>query len=167
MTTLPPRALAEGRLFHRSRSLPVRCLSPRHLRFAQHPSDFLGNRSLGLTPAQINLLLANDDDEEIELVEEDEDDDDYVPWNRRVYDPAPEPIFSPVTEPQEAGVNLLNSGEFGRVGYKDAARNPKTPEQSITKLIRQRYESVGRRRSALSREELMGVRGVRDLQADY
>ncbi|KIY73538.1 WD40 repeat-like protein [Cylindrobasidium torrendii FP15055 ss-10] len=119
-------------------------------------ANLLGNPSIGLSRAQINMLLSHGDDDDIEFVEDEEDDEQYLPWSRRGHSLVPGDTFSPVKEPQEAGVNLLNSGEFGRVGYKEAARNSETPEQSITKLIRQRYEGVGRRRSALSREELMG-----------
>lgn len=66
---------------------------------------------------------AGDDDEDDEDYDPEEDDDDdgdawYYPGvsSRRTWVP---PV---TTEPQEAGVKLLNSGEFGYVGPKHRAR---------------------------------------------
>ncbi|CAA7264768.1 unnamed protein product [Cyclocybe aegerita] len=59
----------------------------------------------------------NDDDEY------DDDDDDYY------YSPPPRPArqwFKPVEEPQQAGLELLTSGEFGQVGIKNRSRRRAT-----------------------------------------
>lgn len=57
----------------------------------------------------------DDDDDEYE------DDDDYQPNHAsRRY------VFPAVTEPQEAGVQLINSGDFGRIAPKIRARREST-----------------------------------------
>ncbi|KAF8591926.1 WD40 repeat-like protein [Ramaria rubella] len=66
--------------------------------------------------------MADDDDNDPDYVPEndDEDDEDSRPytfiWGRQ--QPKTKKWFKPVTEPQKAGVELLNSGEFGRLGSK-------------------------------------------------
>ena len=54
----------------------------------------------------------NDDDEDYEM--------EYSPWGRP-YAQTPR-WFSPVTEPQEAGIRLLMGGEFGRIGVEAQSR---------------------------------------------
>ncbi|TFK56756.1 WD40 repeat-like protein [Heliocybe sulcata] len=56
------------------------------------------------------VRVINDDQEDVE--DDSEDDMDYAPpSNHRGF-------FPEVKEPQEAGVNLLMSGEFGRIGHR-------------------------------------------------
>ncbi|KAJ3509695.1 hypothetical protein NLJ89_g5084 [Agrocybe chaxingu] len=60
-------------------------------------------------------------DEDVTMFEEGEDDDedDYY------YSPPPKPArqwFKPVEEPQQAGLELLASGEFGQIGVKNRSR---------------------------------------------
>ncbi|KAF8203916.1 WD40-repeat-containing domain protein [Pholiota molesta] len=57
--------------------------------------------------------------------EDEEDDGDYMEEDDEdVYSPAHQSTqwFPPVTEPQQAGLDLLASGEFGRVGVKHRTR---------------------------------------------
>ncbi|KAF8504268.1 WD40-repeat-containing domain protein [Gautieria morchelliformis] len=88
-----------------------------------------------LTMDQVRLLLAaaqsrsrrepltvptDDEDDDPDYIPEDDDDEDrlsfYLPWGRRR--PQSKNWFKPVTEPQKAGVELLNGGEFGRLRAK-------------------------------------------------
>jgi WD repeat-containing protein 23 len=57
--------------------------------------------------------------------EDEEDDGDYMEEDDEdVYSPSHQSTqwFPPVTEPQQAGLDLLASGEFGRVGVKHRTR---------------------------------------------
>jgi hypothetical protein len=88
-----------------------------------------------LTMDQVRLLLAaaqsrnrrgpltiptDDEDDDPDYVPEDDDDEDrlsfYLPWVRRR--PQSKRWFKPVTEPEKAGVELMNGGEFGRLRAK-------------------------------------------------
>ncbi|KAG6919041.1 hypothetical protein DXG01_009751 [Tephrocybe rancida] len=70
-----------------------------------------------------------DDDEQDEEDDEDGDDDYYYSFNAAATAPWKGPE---TTEPQQAGVELLNSGEFGRVGAKARIRRN---DINLTKLI--------------------------------
>ena len=63
--------------------------------------------------------------------EEDEDDDDEE-YLYGTYRRSPQ-WFPPVTEPQQAGLDLLMSGEFGRVGRKTTSRHKQ--QLNLAKLI--------------------------------
>lgn len=87
----------------------------------------------GISPTDLRTLLGtsrlasfddNDEDEDYE----DEDDEDYVPeniWTGYLGRSAPAVPWNPpvTTEPQAAGTELLNSGDFGYVGSKHRARS--------------------------------------------
>ncbi|KAH9486363.1 LEC14B-like protein [Psilocybe cubensis] len=66
-------------------------------------------------------MVADDDDDDDEYIPIDDDDDDEDTYNR----PARRrgrPFFPPVTEPKKEGLELLASGDFGRVGVKSRGR---------------------------------------------
>ena len=79
----------------------------------------LGARPMRVTRMQNAHYHDVDDDED-----EDEDDGAYDPvWDRRRPPRSSGKWFTPVEAPQKAGVDLLMSGEFGRVQRKiDAQR---------------------------------------------
>ena len=83
------------------------------------------------------------------IAEGDDDDDDYIP---EVYRSTPwyEQWFAPHKEPQVAGVNLLLSGEFGRViSHLETQKGHK----NISRVLLDRTS----RRNGIQREELIGV----------
>ncbi|KAF7302962.1 WD-REPEATS-REGION domain-containing protein [Mycena kentingensis (nom. inval.)] len=81
-----------------------------------------------MTLEELNQLLraaseVPDDEPEAELTEEDtEDEQDEREYQRTLRQSSHRAYFKPVTEPQPAGVQLIESGEFGRVGPKMKAR---------------------------------------------
>lgn len=82
------------------------------------------------------------------IAEGDDDDDDYIP---EVYRSTPwyEQWFAPHKEPQVAGVNLLLSGEFGRViSHLETQKGHK----NISRVLLDRTS----RRNGIQREELIG-----------
>ncbi|KAE9409145.1 WD40 repeat-like protein [Gymnopus androsaceus JB14] len=58
----------------------------------------------------------DDEDEDVDDEDEEDEDDDRYPSRRSVF------TFPPATSPQAAGVNLIKSGEFGRIAPKIRAR---------------------------------------------
>lgn len=62
-----------------------------------------------------SIGLAADEDDDPDYVPYEEN-DIYFPWTRQR--PQESSWFKPVTEPQTAGVELMNGGEFGRLGAK-------------------------------------------------
>ncbi|KAG5647678.1 hypothetical protein DXG03_008401 [Asterophora parasitica] len=82
----------------------------------QDLSRLLG--SAGTRPRQAGAFAYGDEDEEDEE-EEDEDDDYYSAFRAAAREPWTGPV---ITEPQQAGLELLNSGDFGRVGHKFRTR---------------------------------------------
>ena len=84
-----------------------------------------------------------DQDEEDDDVGND-DDEDSTSWNRQWYPPH--------TEPQKRGIELLTSGEFGRVGNKLRSRKC---SRNISRLL---LDRSCKPQGVLSREELSSVR---------
>ncbi|KAF9024126.1 WD40 repeat-like protein [Hymenopellis radicata] len=80
-------------------------------------------------------------------------DDGYYMWaSNRHEKPPPEGWFPQPKEPQAAGVDLLFSGAFGRIGYKSGERGD-IPNRSIAQTIQRRLE--GRHhRPRLTREDM-------------
>ena len=74
----------------------------------------------------------------------------------------PSTPYQAAAEPQDAGLDLLYGGDFGRVGYKARARDEENPEKNIARMIRIRKEA-GARRSRITREDIMGVSATRSL----
>jgi len=85
----------------------------------------------------------DDDDDEDYM----DDDDEEYPSRRPM-----RPFFPPVTEPQKAGVELLASGEFGRVGVKSRDRRQRF--NVARTVLNQGNHPV----PSLNREELSSVR---------
>ncbi|KAJ7757545.1 WD40 repeat-like protein [Mycena metata] len=86
-----------------------------------------------ITLEDLNRLLGIGEPEE---AEEDEDDDDEEDQYHRAFRNTNHTLyFKEVTEPQEAGVKLLHSGDFGRVGNKIKSRRG---DLNITKVLRSR-----------------------------
>ena len=77
---------------------------------------------------------------------DDEDDSASSHWNRQWYPPH--------TEPQKRGVELLMSGEFGRVGNK---LRSKKCSRNVSRLL---LDRSCKSRGVLSREELSSVRSI-------
>ena len=67
--------------------------------------------------AAASLLDDNEDDEYVPDDDEDDDTDNYF-TRRRQMSQRQKQWIPPVTEPQAAGVELLNSGDFGYLGPK-------------------------------------------------
>jgi hypothetical protein len=87
-------------------------------------------RFSGISLESIGALLSStgqweddDDDEDDADYDPNNEDDDYesYPYFSRS-DRAASPAEAPVSEPQEAGVKLLNSGEFGRITSHKASQ---------------------------------------------
>ena len=101
-----------------SRGLLQRLLSPGSLRLSRGQGDHptASPRASGEENDSIDDDVResqdNDDDEDYEM--------EYSPWGRP-YAQTPR-WFSPVTEPQEAGIRLLMGGEFGRIGVEAQSR---------------------------------------------
>ncbi|KAF8899131.1 WD40-repeat-containing domain protein [Infundibulicybe gibba] len=76
-------------------------------------------------------IFTDEDEDEDEDGFEDEDEDEYFSGNRETM----HAWFPEVTEPQKAGVELLNSGDFGRVRHRPVSRRQNT---SIMKLMQSR-----------------------------
>lgn len=93
--------------------------------------------------------LHNDGDDEDDP--DYEDDDDGEPDYYRSLRQAPKQWFPPVTEPSEAGVQLLNSGEYGRIANK-IRKNRK--ERNLARSLTQRLYKP---RPTLFKEEVANV----------
>jgi WD repeat-containing protein 23 len=92
---------------------------------------------------QIHIQPSSDDD--YNGADNDED-DDYISTHTSAH------WHAPVTEPQKAGLELLVSGDFGRVGVKACnRRNPR----NIPKSVLNKYYSP---LPLTSREDLQSVR---------
>lgn len=63
-------------------------------------------------------IIEDDEDDEDYMTVEDDDDELYGHQRRT----RSRPFFPPVTEPQKEGLELLASGDFGRVGVKNRTR---------------------------------------------
>lgn len=77
---------------------------------------------------------ADDDEDDGDYIDEDDDDDNYSP---HYYGRSPSPEDPPASESQEKGVELLNSGEFGRIAAHKAskpARLSRSPGQPSVRL---------------------------------
>lgn len=101
----------------------------------------------------VRLLRAGpfrrDQDREDEDSDNDDDDDEYPAsshWNKQ--------WFPPHTEPQKRGVELLMSGEFGRVGNKLRSSRG---SRNVSRLL---LDRSCKPRGTLSREELTSVRFI-------
>ncbi|RDB29479.1 LEC14B protein [Hypsizygus marmoreus] len=70
-------------------------------------------------------MFAVDDDED-EMEEDDENQDDEDEYYNSFRSTAHHKWFKEVAEPQEAGVELLNSGDFGRVANKSGSQRQNT-----------------------------------------
>jgi DDB1- and CUL4-associated factor 11 len=117
---------------------------------------------------QVRLLLAaaqsrgilgsvrNDDEDGPPDYIEDDDEDNRLsyglPWHRRQLQV--KDWFKPVTEPQKAGVELMNGGEFGRLGAKKLV--------NVRRKLKER-ELGGRngRRKGLKKDDLARVSKTR------
>ncbi len=101
------------------------------------------------TNAQLLRLLQSlpDDDDDDELDDDNDDYGDYEPTdsNQECWQSAP------ATEPQEAGVELLNGGEYGRIAPKIRSRRG---ERNLVKAITNRFAG---HRSTLFKEDLATV----------
>ncbi|KAJ7157164.1 WD40 repeat-like protein [Mycena filopes] len=84
-----------------------------------------------ITLEDLNRLLGAAEPEEAEE-DDDEDEDEYY---RAFRNTGHSLYFKEVTEPQEAGVQLLHSGDFGRVGNKIKSRRG---DLNIAKVLRSR-----------------------------
>ncbi|KAK0465467.1 WD40-repeat-containing domain protein [Desarmillaria tabescens] len=91
---------------------------------------------------QLLQIQMNEDDDD----DPDDDDDDYEP---AVTNQESRSWLKPATEPQEAGVELLNSGEYGRIAPKIHARRG---ERNLVKVITNRFTG---RRPTLFKEDLI------------
>ncbi|KAK7058553.1 hypothetical protein VNI00_002189 [Paramarasmius palmivorus] len=115
------------------------------------PSNALAQLLMGSggSSSGLALLQEDDDDEqeddEQEWVDEDDDGDVYYPRSRDSIKP-----LSPHSSPQPAGVELLHSGEFGRVGPKAKARRS-PPDVNLAKVIKSR---LSKPYTTLYREDL-------------
>ncbi|KAJ7762387.1 WD40-repeat-containing domain protein [Mycena maculata] len=89
----------------------------------------------GITLEDLNRLLraAPEEEEEEEAVEEEDDDEEE--YYRAFRNTNHNKYFQKVTEPQEAGLELLHSGEFGRVANKIKSRRN---DLNVAKLLRSR-----------------------------
>ncbi|KAJ7070505.1 WD40-repeat-containing domain protein [Mycena amicta] len=98
-----------------------------------------GGRTLdlrGLTMADLNQLLrGTPDPADEEEEDDDEDDGDEREYRRALRQSSHKAYFKEVKEPQEAGVRLLHSGDFGRVGPKIRSRGNNL---NIAKTLRSR-----------------------------
>ncbi|PBL00697.1 WD40 repeat-like protein [Armillaria gallica] len=98
------------------------------------------------TNAQLLRLLQSlpDDDDDDDLDDDNDDYGDYEPTdsNQECWQSAP------ATEPQEAGVELLNGGEYGRIAPKIRSRRG---ERNLVKAITNRFAG---HRSTLFKEDL-------------
>lgn len=92
-----------------------------------------------------------DEDDDDDYIPIDDDDDDEDGYGRATRSRA-RPFFPPVTEPKKEGLELLASGDFGRVGVKSRSRRNRG---NITRTILDR----GSRPIPLSnREDILNVR---------
>lgn len=98
------------------------------------------------TNAQLLRLLQSlpDDDDDDDLDDDNDDYGDYEPTDRNQECGQ----SAPATEPQEAGVELLNGGEFGRITPKIRSRRG---ERNLVKAITNRFAG---HRSTLFKEDL-------------
>jgi WD repeat-containing protein 23 len=74
------------------------------------------------------------DDSDPDYIDEEDDDDDLGSYYGR-YQRTNHQWFPAITEPQEAGLNLLMSGEFGRVGQRLGSRRS---NMDVARLLRDR-----------------------------
>ncbi|KAF8665431.1 hypothetical protein AX16_000450 [Volvariella volvacea WC 439] len=93
--------------------------------------------SSGLMGRQVSVQIDEDegDDDNGDDGDDDGQDDDF----QDEYYPRRNPHrFAPVTEPQEAGVSLILSGDFGRIGPKIRARtgNPNLAKQLLNRATK-------------------------------
>ncbi|KAI0073704.1 WD40 repeat-like protein [Panus rudis PR-1116 ss-1] len=84
-----------------------------------------------INPQDLLRLIALNNASVEEEEEDDEDDYGYYP----PHDAEAESIFEDVAEPQQAGLELLQSGEFGRVGHQYKSRDQ---ENNIAKTLMDR-----------------------------
>ncbi|KAJ7292730.1 WD40 repeat-like protein [Mycena rebaudengoi] len=90
----------------------------------------------GITLEDLNRLLRAVPDPEPEEEEEaDEEDDEEDEYHRAFRHGNHRHYFREVTEPQEAGLRLLHSGDFGRVGNKIKSRRN---DHNVAKVLRSR-----------------------------
>lgn len=86
-----------------------------------------------------------DDEDDPDYLPSDVDELDefsYIPWSRHRHQASYK--FQPFTEPQKAGVELLNSGEFGRIGAKKIV--------NIRRKLKDREMGHNGRRKGLERD---------------
>ncbi|KAK7063723.1 WD-repeats-region domain-containing protein [Favolaschia claudopus] len=88
----------------------------------------------GITLDDLNQLLRATETEDESNADPDEDDEEDE-YYRAFRNTSHNKYFEKVTEPQEAGVQLLHSGEFGRVGPKIKSRRN---DLNIAKQLRRR-----------------------------
>ncbi|KAJ7492078.1 WD40-repeat-containing domain protein [Mycena latifolia] len=88
----------------------------------------------GITLEDLNRLLRATPDEEEEAAEEEEDDDEDE-YYRAFRNTNHSQYFQDVTEPQDAGLRLLHSGDFGRIANKIKSRRS---DLNIAKQLRSR-----------------------------
>ena len=104
-----------------SRGLLQRLLSPGSLRLSRRRGD---RSTRTTTSPRVNASADEtdliDEDAAPGFQDNDEDEMEYSYWGRP-YAQTPK-WFTPVTAPQEAGLKLLMSGEFGRIGVETRSR---------------------------------------------
>lgn len=118
-------------------------------------SRLLSGASAGLGRGGGRIFVPPDADDDDEDEEEDDameaDEADYYGSFRRTE------WFPKVTEPQQAGLDLLNSGDFGRVSSKLRSRRK---DLSLAKLVLNR---AARPLPASSKEDFSNVRRLPSL----
>ncbi|KAF7307467.1 WD-REPEATS-REGION domain-containing protein [Mycena indigotica] len=77
----------------------------------------------GLTIEDLNRLLTGEAQLEVDGDDDDDDEEDDQHYQRAMHAQSHRAYFKEVKDPQEAGVNLIHSGDFGRVGPKIRARD--------------------------------------------
>lgn len=107
----------------------------------------------GITLDDLNQLLRSTAEPEEESAAADEEDDDEEDEYYRAFRNSGHSLyFRKVTEPQEPGVQLIHSGEFGRVGPKIKSRRK---DLNIAKQLRSRASQA---RPRFCKEDYTSVR---------
>jgi WD repeat-containing protein 23 len=105
--------------------------------------------SVGTTTRVGDRVHIQPDDDEDYNGAEDDDNEDYI--NPRA---SAHQWYPPVSEPQKAGLELLASGDFGRVGVK--ARSRRNSHNILKPVLNKFYHPL----PLTSREDLQSVRDI-------
>jgi WD repeat-containing protein 23 len=107
------------------------------------------NIRTGTTSGTTSARVVQDDEEE-----EEDDDDGYVGWGFRQRPRATKIWVPPADKPQEAGVALLKSGDFGRLGARGHEQYPHRSHRNVSRYLVNRFH---RRRFQSNREDIASV----------